>query len=188
MLGRVKPSRIRPWQVLSETTLVERYWLSIKEQHVRLGNGSEIEQFHLIHGPSWAAVLCLTVDDQVVFVRQYRHGAGGLCLELPAGVIDANEGAEQAARRELLEETGFQAPAFEPLLSVVPEPARNTARAALFFAREGKCVRAPALDANEDMEVVLVPRAEIPELVESGEIVHGVHIAALLLALRRGWL
>src|SRR5690349_13334476 len=126
--GVVSLTRIRPWQVLNETTLVSRHWLAIKEQHVRLGNGHEIEQFHLILGPSWTGVLCLTDSDEVVFVRQYRHGAGTLSLELPAGVIDAGEEPVTAARRELLEETGFEATSFEPLLAVVPEPARNTAR------------------------------------------------------------
>jgi ADP-ribose pyrophosphatase len=179
-------SRLRPWQVLSETTLISRHWLAIKEQHVRLGNGHEIEQFHLILGPNWTAVLCLTQAEEVVFVRQYRHGAGELVLELPAGVIDVGEEPRAAAERELLEETGFQASDFEPLLATVPEPARNTARAQIFFARGGQRVRAQALESSEDMEVVLVPKAEVAALIERGELVHAVHIAALLLAMRRG--
>ncbi|HYQ15420.1 MAG TPA: hypothetical protein VEQ58_06680, partial [Polyangiaceae bacterium] len=63
--------------MLSDTSLVSQRWLSVREQRVRLANGHEIERFHLIQGPHWAAVLCLTRDREVVLVRQYRHGLGG---------------------------------------------------------------------------------------------------------------
>ena len=179
---------IPAWQVLSETTLVEQRWLEVREQRVRLANGHEIERFHLIKGPNWAGVLCLTAERDIVFVRQYRHGFGGASRELPAGVLDAAEEPTAAARRELREETGFEAAHLEPLLSVAPEPARNSTRAHFFFARDAARVGAQALDSSEDLEVVLVPASEVLGLIDGGHIVHAAHIAAILLALRRGLL
>src|SRR6185369_16326727 len=117
------------WQVLSDTALVSHRWLEVREQRVRLANGHEIDRFHLIHGPHWAGVLCLTRERQVVLVRQYRHGLGGPSLELPAGVLEKGEAPIEGARRELREESGFEAESIEPLISVVPEPARNSTRA-----------------------------------------------------------
>jgi 8-oxo-dGTP pyrophosphatase MutT (NUDIX family) len=177
---------IPPWQVLSESTLIERRWLEVREQRVRLANGHEIEQFHLIKAPHWAAVLCLTDAGQVVFVRQYRHGIAAPSLELPAGALDGAEEPLAGARRELREETGFEAPHFEPLLSVAPEPARSSTHAHFFFARGGERVTAQSLDTSEELEVLLVPVGELLDLIETGHILHGAHIAAILLAMRRG--
>ena len=176
------------WQVLSDTSLISQRWLEVREQRVRLANGHEIDRFHLIGGPHWAAVLCLTQDREVVLVRQYRHGIGGPSLELPAGVLEADEAPLAGARRELREETGFDAETLEPLLSLAPEPARSSLRAHFFFARGGVRVSELALDSSEDLEVLLVPVSEVLELIDHGQIVHAAHIAAILLAWRRGWL
>jgi 8-oxo-dGTP pyrophosphatase MutT (NUDIX family) len=177
---------IPAWQVLSESTLIAQRWLEVREQRVRLANGHEIERFHLIKGPNWAGVLCLTEAQEIVLVRQYRHGWGGPSLELPAGVLDAGEEPLAAARRELREETGFEAAQIELLLSVSPEPARNSTRAHFFFARGGRRVADLALDSSEELEVVLVPASELLELIEAGHIVHAAHVGAILLAQRRG--
>ncbi len=155
---------------------------------MRLANGHEIDRFHLIHGPHWAAVLCLTRDREVVLVRQYRHGMGGPSLELPAGVLEAGEAPLDGARRELREESGFDAESIEPLISIVPEPARSSTRAHFFFARGAARVFELALDSSEDLEVLLVPVPEVLELIDHGQIVHAAHISAILLAWRRGLL
>jgi 8-oxo-dGTP pyrophosphatase MutT (NUDIX family) len=179
---------LRAWQVLTDTPLVSHRWLEVRQQRVRLANGHEIDQFHLLQGPNWAGVLCLTADQQVVLVRQYRHGLGGPSLELPAGVIEPEESPLDAARRELREETGFAADDLQPLLMAVPEPARNTTRAHFFFARGAVRIAEIALDHSEELEVVLVPVAELFELIDQGHIVHAAHIGAILLASRRGLL
>ena len=179
---------LRAWQVLTDTALISQRWLEVREQRVRLANGHEIDAFHLIHGPSWAGVLCLTADAQVVLVRQYRHGLGGASLELPAGVIEPSEAPMDAARRELREETGFSADDVSPLLLAVPEPARNTTRAHFFFARGAVRIADLELDYSEELEVVLVSVPELFELIEQGQIMHAAHIGAILLAARRGLL
>ncbi|HEX2670357.1 MAG TPA: NUDIX hydrolase [Polyangiaceae bacterium] len=176
------------WQVLSDTALVSQHWLEVREQRVRLANGHEIDRFHLIRGPHWAGVLCLTPEREVVMVRQYRHGFGAPSLELPAGVVEPGEEPIEGARRELREETGFDVESIEPLISVAPEPARHSTRAHFFFARAASNVTALSLDKSEELEVLLVPVAELLELIDRGEIVHAAHIGAVLLAWRRGLL
>ena len=176
------------WQVLSDTPLVDQRWLQVREQRVRLANGHEIDRFHLIHSPQWASVVCLTKDRHVVLVRQYRHGFGAASLELPAGVMEPSEEPIDAARRELREETGFEAPHLERLLEVAPEPARNSTRAHFFFARDAERVGELALDSSEELEVLLVPVSEVLELIDDGHIVHGAHIGAISTAWRRGLL
>lgn len=176
------------WQVITDTALISRRWLEVREQSVRLANGNQIEQFHLVNGPHWTAVLCLSQEQEVVLVRQYRHGLGGASLELPAGVIEPNEAPIDAARRELREESGFEAQRLEALLSVSPEPSRSSTLAHFFFAQGARVVAAQELDHSEDLVVVLVPVAELLELIDHGQIVHAAHIAAILTAWRRGLL
>jgi len=176
--------------VLESRRLVKRRWLTLHEQRVRLPTGAEIDAFHLVESPDWVAVLALTSEREgaVVLVEQYRHGVGRASLELPAGVIDEGESPEAAAARELREETGYEAAAIAPLVVVSPEPARHTTMGHFFVATG--CVRAgdQQLDRSENIAVRPFPRGELLDAVEEGRVVHGSHVAAILLAARKGWL
>jgi len=177
---------MKPWRVLAQTTLLRRQWLEIHEQRIELPHGGEIDEFHLIEAPDWVAILAATSDGRVVCVEQYRHGAGRVCLELPAGVVDAGESPLETARRELLEETGHSADEWQPLLTVNTEPSRHTNRAHFFFASGAQVVEAQKLDASENIAVRLLTPSELLGAVESGTIVHGVHVGPILMAFRRG--
>jgi 8-oxo-dGTP pyrophosphatase MutT (NUDIX family) len=175
-----------PWRVLCRTPLLERAFLRVRQDHVQLGDGREIEDFCVVESPDWAAVLCVTEDQRVPLVRQYRHGLGQVSWELPAGALEPGEEPLLGAQRELLEETGFEAATWEPLLVASVDPARQASRAHFFTARGGRASRAPSLDATEELETVLFEKAELLTMVDRGELVHGIHIAAILAAARRG--
>src|SRR6185369_13976169 len=149
--------RVKPWQVLGSKLLISERWLQLREDRVRLGNGHEIDRFHVIHGPDWASVLCVTEASEVVLVRQYRHGIAKPSLELPAGVIEPNESPEESARRELLEETGFASDDWVRIQSVSTEPARHTTQAHFFYARGARQVSQPAPEETEVLDIVKVP-------------------------------
>lgn len=177
---------MKPWVVKESQTVVDRRWLRVHSQHIELPHGGEIGEFHLIEAPDWAAVLAKTEDGQIVFVEQYRHGATRTSRELPAGVIDRGETAEAAARRELLEETGYEAAHIEPLLTVNTEPSRHTNKAHFYFASGARLVGSQQMDPCENIHVVLMDPSEILGAIEQGHILHGVHVGAILLAARRG--
>jgi 8-oxo-dGTP pyrophosphatase MutT (NUDIX family) len=179
---------MKPWLVKKSSAVVDRRWLRVHEQHIVLPHGGEIGEFHLIEAPDWAAILATTEEGQVVFVEQYRHGAKRTSLELPAGVIDAGENALDAARRELLEETGYAADHIEPLLTVNTEPSRHTNRAHFFVARGARLVAKQNVDPSEHISVVLLDPREILGAIERGHILHGVHVGAILMAANRGML
>jgi 8-oxo-dGTP pyrophosphatase MutT (NUDIX family) len=177
---------VKPWQVLESKLLINERWLQLHEERVRLANGHEIERFHVIHGPDWASVLCVTNDSEVVLVRQYRHGAKSASLELPAGVIEPHETPEEAARRELLEETGYESDDWVSIHSVSTEPARHSTRAHFFCARGARRTRPAAPEASEVLEQVVVPLSDLSGLALDGSIFHGVHVGAILAAFARG--
>lgn len=162
--------------------------MTLREDRVRLPSGHVLDEYHVAEYPEWACVLALTEDGRAVLVEQYRYGIDRVCLELPAGAVDAGEGFEAAARRELLEETGYASDDWVRLGALAVEPGRHTNYGHVYVARA--CWRAaePAHDAGEDLVVRLVPAADLPALVEAGRLVHGVHAAAVFWAQARGWL
>ena len=97
--------------------LLERPWLKLREDRVTLPGRIEAFDFHVVEMPEWVGILAVTEHEQVLFVEQYRHGCGRVSLELPAGVIDPGEHPLAAAQRELLEETGYAAEDWRPLIA-----------------------------------------------------------------------
>lgn len=162
--------------------------MTIREDRVRLPSGYVLDEFHVIEYPDWACVLPITAAGDAVLVEQYRHSVGRVSLEFPAGAIDPSETADDAVRRELLEETGYEAPHWDRLGALAVEPGRHTNYGHLYVARGARAVAEPHLDAAEDIVLRLVPVASLPELVEAGEILHGTHAALVFWALARGWL
>ncbi len=183
-----EPVNDRRWTTLASETVVDRWWLTLRADHVRLPTGAEIEEFHVAEVPDWSLIVALTDDGQAVLVEQYRYPIDRTALEFAAGIIGEHETPLEGARRELLEETGYVADTWTALGPCAVEPARHTNYGHLFVAQGARRVEAPALDETEDLQVRLVDAADLVGLVERGEIVHGMHVAAIFWALHRGLL
>ena len=143
--------------------------------------GGEARPFWVLDLPEWINVIALTADDHVPMVRQYRFGIESLTLEIPGGMCDAEEDPLIAARRELLEETGYEADEWSELGWVHPNPPLQNNRCHTFLARGARRVGEPQPDIDERIEQVLVPLSEIPQKMADGEITHALVIAAFQL-------
>lgn len=135
--------------------------------------------------PDWCNVLAVTEDGAVVMVWQYRFGTDAMSLEIPGGVVDPGESAEEAARRELREETGYEADALELLSVVEPNPALQGNRCWTYLARGARKVADTAWDEEEELETVLVDRRDLPALLDGGEVTHALVVTALEAYLRK---
>lgn len=180
------PHAPQPWKLLKSELVFNHPWYKLRRDWVELPNGQVLDDYFVSVRPEVVLVFPLTTDDEVVLVRQYKHGAGAVLLELPGGVVDAHEtDPAAAARRELLEETGYTADQLEPLLSVFDNPTKDTNRIHYFLAREAHRVAAQHLDPTETIEVLTVPLTEIEPLIQRGDIQVAGSVALCLLALRR---
>ncbi len=149
-------------------------------------NGRETpDPFYVVDAPEWINVIPLLADDRVVMVRQYRFGTESETLEIPGGMCDSGEAPAAAARRELLEETGFAAACLVPLGSVHPNPAIQSNRCHSFLATGMTREAEPKPDAHEGFEERLVALADIPALITGGDISHSLVVAAFYLLASR---
>ncbi|MBA3685952.1 MAG: NUDIX hydrolase [Planctomycetes bacterium] len=128
-------------------------------------------------------------DGRLVLIEQYRHGAGRVFYELPAGDIDAGETPAAAAVRELAEESGYRAISEPvPLGALYPEPSRNRSRGHGFFMRVDPQPAALALDHGEAIRPCLLTVAEMLAALTDGRIAHAVQVAFLYRAHAAGLL
>jgi 8-oxo-dGTP pyrophosphatase MutT (NUDIX family) len=179
---------MKPWKILNSRYLLKRWWINLRVDHVELPNGSELEEFHVVEYPNWACTVCFTEAGDLVMVEQYRHAVACTSLECPAGAIDDGEEPLAAARRELLEETGYEADDWVYLGRCAPEPSKHTNFAYVFVALGARHVAEQELDQSESIIVRLCRPADVLNMAEAGNIIHGIHQAALFWAHRKGFL
>ena len=138
----------------------------------------KVYDFYILETTPWVNVIPLTPQNEVILIRQYRHGTQEVTLEIPGGIVEPNDSPEAAARRELLEETGYEASQMVPLGFVHPNPAFLNNRCYTFLAKDVLQVGKQAQDEKEDIEVVVRPLDHIPRIIQKGEITHALVLAA----------
>ena len=179
----------KKWKVLSTKVITDNPWFPIRADTVEVANGKVMEDFYVISPTDWSFVIALTPDNDIVLVRQYRHGIRKSILEFPGGMVDAEDGdiailaALEGAKRELVEETGYYSDDVIHLGSISGNPVRYTNQAHFFLAQNAVKTSEQALDEMEDIEVVLMPFKEFVTMALESKIEHPHDLAGLLLAL-----
>ena len=167
------------WEVVETEELQQCKVFAVTRSMTRSPLSGEVHPFFRIEAGDWVNVVPITADDELVLVRQYRHGSREITLEIPGGIVDPGETPAEAAARELLEETGYRAERVEPLGHVNPNPALFENRCPTFLAPEVVRVAEIQNTQLEETSVELVPMAEIPDQLRRGIIDHALVVAAL---------
>ncbi|HIG39574.1 MAG: NUDIX hydrolase [bacterium] len=139
--------------------------------------------FYFIETADWVNIVPITSNNELVCIRQFRHGSEEITLEIPGGMVDVGEPAEIAAARECLEETGFEATNLQSLGVLNANPAIFGNRLHTYLATDVQLVSEINNTSTEQTELLLVPMDEVPELLVSGEIDHALVAATLWRAL-----
>lgn len=172
---------MQTWDRLSSRPVGDYRVFRVRQDRMRsLRSGIE-HDFFVIEAPDWVNVVPVTATGQVVCIRQYRPGTDAVTLEVPGGMVDPGEAPQQAARRELREETGYDAEAWADLGAVAPNPALQDNRCHTVLARGAYRDGPQRLDGAEEIDVVLVDRADLPRLVAEGQITHALVVVAFYL-------
>ncbi len=173
-------SKIQKWKIISEKDISPSPYFPLFVNQVKLPDDRIIEYYVSRLGDS-AMTAAITQDKKVVFVRQYKHGVDEITLELPAGRIE-DQNPAQAAKNELREETGITADKLEFIGDVFVVPSKDRTVTHGFLLENAQITQQQELDKNENIEVVLIPLAEIDGMIENGEIKTADTIALLKLA------
>lgn len=169
---------LKPWKILDSQYVHPRF----RVDTVELPNGGTLKPF-VFEFRSWANIVALTENNEVVLVRQYRHGVRESLLELPGGVVEDEEHPLEGAGRELMEETGYSAGKIVEVGRIYPNPAIQHNTLYCYLATGAALTGEQKLDEAEDIEVHLVPLDELIEMTRAGNFVHALHVAVLFKAL-----
>ena len=163
---------------LSSETIYRGALLHVRKDLVQLPNGNESVREYIIH-PGAVVILAFLDNGNLLFERQYRYPLRQVFLELPAGKIDQGEAIIDTARRELREETGYVAAAWEHLGVMHPCIGYSDERIEIFAAHGLQLSGEKQLDHNEFLDVVEISPEEARQAVWDGRITDAKTIAAL---------
>jgi len=166
------------WKRVRSKKIADCRVFQVREDFCERETDGKHSTFFVIENPDWVNVIAITKQNEVVLIEQYRHGAEQITLEIPGGMIDENETPETAAKRELLEETGFDAKKIILLGKSQPNPAIQNNKMFHFLAVGCEKIKEAEFNEHESVVTKLVSLSEIENLISGGKITHSLVIAA----------
>ena len=172
------------WSVETSRVVHCDRWIDIRSERVVTAKGDVLDPYYVLRYPDWVNVVAVTPEDQMIMLRQYRHAAGEIGLELPCGSVEARDlSPRDAAARELVEETGYVAPTFTHVASLYANPATHTNKVHTFLAANAAMSGPAHPELGEELVLELVPVSTVLLGLGSGLITQSMHVASIALAM-----
>lgn len=170
---------MKKWKTLSSEYLHRRPWLTVRKDVVQLPNGVIHDEYYVLEYPTWVNIIARTRDGKYVMVEQYRHGLQEIFTELVAGIAEPGEQPIEAARRELLEETGYGNGEWRLNMVICANPGSQNNLTYSFIADGVEKISEQHLDTTEDVEVKLLDESEVIDLISSDKMKQALMAAPL---------
>lgn len=167
------------WKTLKSEYIIRRPWLTARRDTVELPTGVVNDEYYVLEYPTWVNVTAVTKSGEYVMIRQYRHGIGRTGIEIVAGVCEPGEQPEAAARRELMEETGYSGGTWRELMTVSANTSTMNNVCHCFLATGVERKGGQHLDRTEDIEVRVMTENEVFGLLADGKILQSLMAAPL---------
>ena len=177
---------MQPWKTLSRRTILNHnQFLSVESHTIQLPDGKIIDDWSWVLTPDYVNVVAITEDETFLCFRQTKYSIDGLTMALPGGYLEPGEAPLIAAQRELLEETGYEAPDWTSLGSFPVDGNRGAGTAHLFLAQGARRVAGINADDLEEQEFLLLSRQAVEAALQAGEFKVLSWTTAVALALHR---
>lgn len=167
------------WKILSSEYVIRRPWLTARRDVVELPTGAINPEFYVLEYPDWVNVIAITAEGDFVMIEQYRHGLSVTSIELSAGVIEEGEEPIDAAKRELLEETGYSGGTWRELMHISGNPSTTNNITHCYVAEGVSKSSFQHLDATEDIKVCIMTPDEVLHMLLSDEVKQSLMAAPL---------
>lgn len=173
-------SEIEKWDLLESEYLIRRPWLTARRDRVKLPNGQINDEFYVLEYPDWVNVIAVTEEGEFIMIEQYRHGLGEVQMEICAGVVEKGEHHLDAAKRELMEESGFGGGKWRLLTVLSGNPSTTNNLTYCYVAEGVKKISDQHLDRTEDVAVRILSRNDVENLLRKDVMKQSLMAAPLL--------
>ena len=161
---------LRPWKSLGKKLLLSSPpWLDVYQESVELPSGRQLPDFLRVVMPEFVVVVPATADGRIVLVKGYKHGLGRVTLSPPAGMMEPGEAPLEAAKREMLEESGYSAENWQFIGTHIVDGNRQCGTMHTFLARGARLTGTAQQHDAEELHVELRTRAEVISALKAGE-------------------
>lgn len=169
------------WNFISKTKILSCSIFDIFSEQFQHSVDHRSGEFFILEQVDWVQVIALDVNGNLILVQQFRFGSRDFSLEVPGGLVDGDENFLDAAKRELLEETGYSGDDPVLLKTILPNPAFQRNKLHIVLIKNCRKVAEQNLDPNEEIVIEIVTIGECKQKIRAGEINHGITLVALML-------
>ncbi len=167
------------WKVLKDTKVFKTPIFSLHQVDLIPDKSEQQVPFYVLNAPEWINIIALTPENEVILVEQYRAGIHQPTLEIPGGMVDHGENPIEAAKRELLEETGYISENWKKIGEASSNPAILSNFTHIYLAENCQKIQDQQTDGNEDILVHIFPVTDFLRLVKNGTVHHSIVLSAV---------